>query len=155
MKATVSIVDIVEALQTTSEETQFYLSVNTGEVILKSEAELLSSESDEFADEYSDWKDDMQENTEAIMESEEFIPLPDQHEINEFEIMVDFCNLLEDQDRRNSLSAILHGKGDFNNFQLLLQQYGLMEQWEQFQEDSYRQIAINWCEINDIPYVDD
>ena len=83
MKATVSIVDIVEALETTSEETQFYLNVKTGEVVLKSEAELLISESNEFEDEYSDWDDDMQESTEALMDSEEFIPLPDQYEINE------------------------------------------------------------------------
>jgi len=155
MKATVSIADVVEALESTSEETQFYLNVNTGEVILKSEAELLISESDEFKDEYSDWDDDMQVNTEAIMESEEFIPLPDQYEINEFEIIEDFCDSLEDQESRKSLSAILQGKGDFNSFQLLLQQYGLAEKWEQFREDSYRQIAINWCEVNDIPYIDD
>lgn len=155
MKATVSIADIVEALESTSEETQFYLNVNTGEVILKSEAELLISESDEFEDEYSDWDDDMQVNTEAIMETEEFIPLPDQYEINEFEIIEDFYDSLEDGESRKSLSAILQGKGDLNSFQLLLQQYGLVEKWEQFREDSYRQIAINWCEINDIPYIDD
>ena len=155
MKATVSIVDIVEALETTSEETQFYLNVKTGEVVLKSEAELLISESNEFEDEYSDWDDDMQESTEALMDSEEFIPLPDQYEINEFEIMEDFCDALEDQEKKNTLSALLHEKGDFSSFEQHLQQYGLTEKWEQFREDGYRQIAIEWCELNDIPYIDD
>lgn len=155
MKATVSITDLVEALEATSEETQFYLNLSTGEVILKSEAELLSSESDELADEYSDWDDDMQESAEAIMELEEFIPLPDQYEINEFEIMGDFCDSLENQESRNTLSAILRGKGAFNNFHLHLQQYGLTEKWEQFRLDSFRQAAIEWCEVNDIPYIDD
>lgn len=155
MKATVRLNDIVDALESTSDEIQFYLNLNTGEVLLKSEAEQLFSEPENTEEEYPDWDDDMQQSAEALMDSEDFIPLPDQYEIHEYTIMEDFCRTVEDKETRDILFSAIRGSGAFRVFKESIRRYDLEERWYQFRAEAFRGIAIEWCEMNDIPYSED
>lgn len=155
MKATVLLSDIIEALESTSETIQFYLNVKTGEVLTMSEDELWSTQEDELEEDYSDWDDEFLNNPDALMDSEEFLPLPDVYEIDELSMMENFCDTVEDQAVRSALRAGMTKQDAFENFKSAAQQYGLAENWEQFRENAYRDLAIEWCASNDIPFVEE
>ena len=154
MRATVKLSDIVDALESTSEEIQFYLNLNTAEVLLKSEAEQLLNETETLEEEYPDWDDDMQHSAEALMDSEDYIPLPDQYEIHEYSIMDDFCRAVQDKETRDALLSTIQGQGAFRRFKENIRQYDLEESWYQFRAEAFRGLAIEWCEANDIPYTE-
>jgi hypothetical protein len=155
MKATVLLRDIIEALESTSGTIQFYLNVKTGEVLTMSEDELWSTQEDELDEDYSDWDDEFLNNPDALMDSEEFLPLPDVYEIDELSMMENFCDTIEDQTARSALRAGMTKQDVFESFKSAAQQYGLVEKWEQFRENAYRDLAIEWCASNDIPFVEE
>jgi hypothetical protein len=155
MKATVLLRDIIEALESTSETIQFYLNVKTGEVLTMSEDELRSTQEDELDEDYSDWDGEFLNNPDALMDSEEFLPLPNVYEIDELSIMENFCDTIEDQAVRSALRAGMTKQDVFESFKTAAQQYGLVENWEQFRENAYRDLAIEWCASNDIPFVEE
>jgi hypothetical protein len=41
------------------------------------------------------------------------------------------------------------------SFKKAAQQHGLGEKWENFRENAYRDLAIEWCVANDIPFVEE
>jgi hypothetical protein len=155
MKATVLLSDIIEALELTSESIKFYLNVKTGEVLTMSEGELLSAREDEPSDDHSDWDDEFLNNPEALIDVDEFLSLPNVYEIDEPFMMENFCDTIGEPAVRSALRAGTKARDASENFKNTAQQYGLGEEWEQFRENAYRDVAIEWCVSNDIPYVEE
>ncbi len=84
--------------------------------------------------------------------SNDYISLPDKHEINDYQIMVDFADSIEDVPTANKLYSALSGKGAFRYFWDIIDDLGLEESWRKFQNRAYEEIAIEWCKDNGIEY---
>ena len=83
---------------------------------------------------------------------EESIILPTQHEINEYQIMIDFINTIENPEIKNNLQRMIQGKGAFRRFKDYCAEMGIIQDWYDCKEQKYKEIAINWCKRNELKY---
>lgn len=81
-----------------------------------------------------------------------FFPLPDQHEINDYRIMRNFVYSLNESDIKDELESALHGKGAFRRFKSAVHYTGMNNMWYSFRDTVYREIAIKWCQQNNLNY---
>ena len=122
---------------TTDGWSQFY-HVKTGEV------EQLPDVDNEFAD----LDDEDEELLERIEESDDYIRLPGQYEIHEYQIMEDFAR------KKNipKLYAALKGRGAYRRFKDCCLEMGIRDEYFAFRFMAFIEIARNWCEDHKIPY---
>jgi len=83
---------------------------------------------------------------------EESIILPTQYEINEYQIMVDFIDTINNPEIKNNLQRLIQGKGAFRRFKDYCIEMYIIQDWYDYKEQKYKEIAINWCEQNELKY---
>ncbi|MCF7885543.1 MAG: UPF0158 family protein [Candidatus Marinimicrobia bacterium] len=86
---------------------------------------------------------------------ERYVPLPSEYDINEWEIMRDFCYSLEDEEKTQELLNAIHGRGAFRYFKDMVFKMGIRDDWFKFRDRVMLQKVIKWCERNDIDYIND
>lgn len=79
---------------------------------------------------------------------EESIILPTQYEINEYQIMVDFIEKIDNLEVKNNLQRLIQGKGAFRRFKDYCLEINIIQDWYDFKEQKYKEIAIEWCKQN-------
>ncbi len=153
MPVTVRLDDIVDALDTLVDESPSYLDLATGQVVSVSE-ELLSEaeEPDNEDPELLDWQKDEWEIAKRIASTDRFLELPTQFDVNEWEIMQDFSRSAEPDPVREDLLRAIHGTGAFRNFKDAIRLHGIESSWYAFRTQALRQIAIEWCEENQVAW---
>lgn len=149
MNAVVIIKDLIDGIDCHCPGIRGFLNVETGIIEYIGEQELAMAE-EEIDDE--DVDPELMELAEDIVDGEYFIPLPDEFEVNEYRIMEDFCHKISDERIREILCNTIQGKGAFRRFKDTIIKYDLEKDWFRYKEDALREIAVNWCEENDIPY---
>ena len=83
---------------------------------------------------------------------EKSIILPTQYEINEYQIMVDFIDTINSLEIKNNLHRLIQGKGAFIRFKDYCFEVNIIQEWYNFKEQKYKDIAIEWCEQNELKY---
>ena len=87
-----------------------------------------------------------------VLNSEDFIALPDKFEIHEWSIMERFCRSLEDSTQRGQLLDAIHGKGAFRYFKDTIHRLGIADDWYQFRREALEDIASDFLEAHEIPF---
>ena len=121
----VNLADIVDAIDTINEDETYFYSIQDEEIVYVLE----DDEDDEF-----------------------FIPLPTKEEVNDYQIMVNFTETIEDDKKRDWFENAIRGKGAFRRFRATLERFGMETQWYDYLEASHRELAIEWCEQHGIVY---
>ena len=92
-------------------------------------------------------------------DSEEFddliensIVLPSKYEINEYSMMEDFIETIQDTLLYNQLLIAINGSGAFRRFKDTCINFGIIDNWYKFRDEKYKELAINWCKENDIDF---
>jgi len=157
MAVVVSLRDLVDELQTLSNESHAYLNKITGEI--------LSVTNDDFAmvDSGDDWREFSEseleekffEHVEKVRFSEEYLELPNQFDIHEYEIMERFCLSIPDEIISDVLLDKIRGSGAFRRFKDTIYRYGIEKDWFKFRDEAYKEIAVSWLESNGFAYSDD
>ena len=75
---------------------------------------------------------------------EESIILPTQYEINEYQMMVDFIDTIENLEIKNNLQKLIQGKGAFRRFKDYCFEMDIIQDWYKFRDERYKEIAIDW-----------
>ena len=153
MAATLHLNDIIDALEMQFDESLSYLDVDSGQVVTVSEA--LLREAEEHGDEepdLPDWQKDEWEIAKKIPSTDRFRPLPTKFDVHEWGIMQEFSHSMESEGIREDLSRAIHGAGAFRNFKDTVRRLGIEPAWFAFRTDALRQIALDWCEENQIPW---
>ena len=78
--------------------------------------------------------------------------LPTKNDINEYEMMGEFVDTIEDVRLQNQLYISLNGSGAFRRFKDTCINYDIIDDWYKFRDEKYKDIAINWCQENNIKY---
>jgi hypothetical protein len=152
MPATVRLSDIVDALEMQFDESSSFLDRDTGQVEIVSHDLLRAAE--EFGDdeepELPDWQKQEWEVAKRIVSTDCFLKLPTKFEVHEWAIMQEFsCSMESDRIREDLLYAIC-GAGAFLSFRATLRPHQIESAWFAFRAEALRQIALDWCEENDI-----
>ncbi|TQR15631.1 UPF0158 family protein [Psychrobacillus soli] len=85
---------------------------------------------------------------------ENYIELPTKHEVNEYEIMEDFCLAVKDQQKKDSLLLEISRKGAFRRFKDKIVEFEIADQWYLYRHERFKQIAIKWCQNNNVNYIE-
>jgi Uncharacterised protein family (UPF0158) len=155
MKAIVSIKDVVNEMDVLSDEHSAFLNRHTGELVTLSNEEISAAEEDDNIDEYPEWQQDMIIKAKEVINSDDYLPLPNKFEIQEYHIMKEFCHTIEDDKIRGNLLDKIRGRGAFSRFKNAIQMNGIEEEWYRFRQEKLEKIAIDWLEANQISYTKD
>ena len=151
MAAVISLREIIEAMDTCSDDSICFLDPDTGEIITVTEEDrhLIQEESPEGL---PAWQRDMLPKIRAVLQSDRFLQLPDRFEIHEWSIMEEFSGTQENDRVRQELLDAIHGAGAFRAFRSAIRRLGVEQNWYQFREQAMEETARTWLEGHNLQY---
>jgi Uncharacterised protein family (UPF0158) len=152
MAAIVSLSDVIDQMELTTDEATAYINRKTGELITLTHEEVALAEDPEEAAEAPQWQKDLLPKAREVLASEDYIPLPSKFEIHEWSIMERFAQSLTDVAVSDELDAALHGRGAFRRFKNAVHRLGIADEWYRFRDVALEEIAIEFLEANGIAY---
>lgn len=148
----VKLENIIEGMEMQSEENRSYINLKTGEIVYVSREALLIAEDEEEYEHLSKWQQEEVEIAIEIVEGfNKFASLPSSFNINEYDMMEDFCYSLSDYKKRDLL---LDAKGAFRRFKDNVNRLGISDQWYDYRDEKYKEIAIEFCKSKNIDYIE-
>ncbi len=151
MAIVVSLHDVVEALEMSSQTSENILDPETGEILLVTDDDEITLE-DPNPDFVPDWQKEHIEKVRRLLKSENGLRLPDSFDIHEWSIMEEFCYTVENAGQREILLNSIRGKGAFQRFREAVERFVLREEWFSFRQNALEKIARDWLEANNIAY---
>ncbi len=145
-KPIVSLNAIVEAFETQDSESVSYINVKSGDVEIVFEDFLMSL--DEVDKELPEWQKEEINRCQSIMSGADWVELPSQFEINEYQIMRAFADNRKDTNESQKLHAALSGGKAFRRFKDTAFDIGVIDDWYKFKEEALADIARVWCKDN-------
>ena len=132
------------------DESSSFLDRDTGHV------ETVSNDLLHEAEEYDEdvdlpaWQEQEWEVAKLIVSSDRFLKLPSKFDVHEWAIMQDFSHAVKSEKIREELLHSIHGAGAFRYFKDTIRRHGIEADWFEFRAEALGQIAITWCEENQI-----
>lgn len=157
MSEIIELSGIIDALDCSNAEQQMYLDKKTGEFFPLTDDEMALAEGDGDGedDDLPDWqKESIAQAREILADDagERYIQLPDQFEISEYEMMLRFGRSIEDAEMSAAILGAIYGSGAFRRFKDLIRKSNIEKRWFSFKRDQLREIAVDWCDQNDIKF---
>ena len=151
MGVVLSLRDIVDAIESQSNEGAAYLDPETGEIVQASEDELALVEEGAADEDLPQWQREAMPKIREALESERFLILPDRFEVHEWSIMEHFSHEQGERIRPVLLGAV-HGSGAFRHFRGAVERLGLLDAWYRYRNEAIEQIARDWLEEHKLAY---
>ncbi len=138
----VKLEEIIEAMEFADMETEYYYDTKNERILM-------------LFDGMVDGEDDP-ELFEDISEGfvEDYIPLPEQYDINEYRIMEEFIYELPQGKNQDVLERAMQGRGAFRRFKDKLYDLNLEQHWYSYKDSAYERIARQWCESHKIDIIE-
>lgn len=159
MGISVKLSKIIEAMEFQEPDGSSYLDKTNAEVITLSAEEFQAADNGDSLDDYPEWQHDNLKLARKILAEDgsanRFIGLPTNFDIDEYWIMEKFCFSIRDEKIAEVLYRAIKGSGAFRRFKDSVHQLDVAEDWYEYRNETIKQMAIEWCEQNDIVYVDD
>lgn len=155
MNIQVKLKDITEEMDIPFEESRSLLNIKTGEIVFVSSEDLRAAEDDRPYDHLPEWeKENRMTAIDVIENFEDYLELPTKYDVNEYEMMENFCLIVSDQRKQESLLKAIKGKGAFIRFKDKIIDFEIEDQWYLYRNKCFRQIAIEWCQQNQINFIE-
>ena len=129
---TIKLEQVLDAIETADDAFTYFYDTQTGETVFLSDP-LITGESYEELEELIENSDDR------------FLRFPTKYDIHEYSIMENFVY---------SLPAIC-GRGAFRRFKNGIRYHRLEQQWYDYRDQAYREIAIRWCRDEGLEYTEE
>ena len=164
MAVVVSLRDLVDELQTLSDESHVYLNKVTGKVITITNDDFamvenddeIEEESNDDVSEYSDLEMDFFQDVKKVLSlDDDYLKLPSKFDIDEYEIMERFCLSIPNKKISGVLLDKIRGSGAFRRFKDTIYRYEIEKDWFKFRDEAYKEFAISWLENKGFAYSDD
>jgi hypothetical protein len=152
MAVIVSLSDVIEQMELTTDEATAYINRKTGELITLTHEEVALTEDADEAEAAPQWQKDLLPKAREVLASEDYIPLPSKFEMHEWSIMERFAQSRTDAAVSDEVDAALHGRGAFRRFKDAVHRLGIADDWYRFREATLEEIAIEFLEAHGIAY---
>ena len=123
--------EVIDALDMTSASKQFYYYIPEERII----------SSDDFDDE--------------DINSKDLLALPSHKEKDDYSIMESFIESLPESQGKEWLVEAIKGPGAFKRFRNTAERFDLLDDWYEYRDNVYENIAIEWCNYYGVEYLDD
>jgi len=147
----VSLKEAVVAMDILSDQIHSYLNLKTGELVSLPDETLSIAQTEPELDRRPAWERELILIAKDILNSHDYLELPDRYEIQEYALMDEFCRSLNDR-MKNDLLDKIRGRGAFRRFKKAIRRYEIENQWYEFRERSLQNIILEWLEKNHIDY---
>ena len=127
--------EVIDALDFTNDEIEYYYNPDNGEIFMPNIRDFENLNEDELDELF-----------------EKSIMLPTRYDINEYEMMEDFTETVEDTRLQNQLYISLNDSGLFRRFKDTCINFDIIDDWYKFRDEKYKALAINWCKDNNIEF---
>ena len=135
------------------DESSAYLNTADGEVYVVSNEELSAAEEGEPPiEDFPEWQQQAVRIARQIINGDHYIALPSKYDIHEYAIMEEFSCSVADQKVSDALQIAIRGKGAFRRFKDVCQRFGMLDQWYSFKTEALKEIAVSWCQENNLEY---
>ena len=151
----VKLQDVVDAMEMGDPEYTAYIDRETGEVCLISGYVVEMVERGDPPDTLPEWQRPEYEWARLLLETDRMVGLPGQFEINEWEIMREFAESQSNPRVAAALSEAIHGTGSFSRFRSSLRDLKVEDEWYEYRDLAFREIAREWCAENSIAFEDE
>lgn len=157
MSSRVKLSAIIDSISSIAHNTSCYLDRERGELFLVSKEQLCAAEKDEQEEDHPEWQKDQIKLARKILtddKQEKYIAIPAKFVIHEYSTMENFCISLDDEKISKPLCRAIFGGGAFNRFNNYIHKYGIADDWYKYRYNSMKRIIIDWCESNNIDYME-
>ena len=151
-KLKVDLNDVIECIEFEGELLQHYYNKNTGIIMYIEDSSTATYKADDIhnLNNFEDWEKELILSLHDFRENpSDYIQLPSYDDINEHGMMIEFCNKIEDIELRNK---ILNNKDSFRELRQSIENEGFINEWYDYREASEINLAIKWCNDNNIEY---
>jgi hypothetical protein len=155
MATVVSLKDLIGDMQLLLSDVSGYLNRVTGEITLVTSYEMAAMENDEDLNIRLEWEKESAEKIKEILSSDDYLEIPSQYDIHEYEIMERFCISVPDPKMSEILLDQIQGSGSFRRFKNMIRRFEIEDDWYKFRDVAYKEIAIDWLESNGLTFTDD
>ncbi len=131
---------VIEAIETADDAFTYLYDTQTGETVLLPD-DIMFGERDEALEE--------------LIESAPMGRFPTKYDIHEYSIMEDFVYSLPSGTARQELINAIRGLGAFRRFKNGIRYHRLEQQWYDYRDQAYREIAIRWCQDQELEYTEE
>ncbi|SFQ15873.1 Uncharacterised protein family (UPF0158) [Lachnospiraceae bacterium XBB1006] len=128
--------DVLEALELIDQYSESFLDKLVGQIVRVNDMVMSPEEQREIFER---------------LDEHGFYRLPTAREIGDYNIMEAFISGLP-VEQQATLRGVIRGKGAFRRFRIQLEQMDMEQDWYEFRNQAYRDIAMKWCEHNGIEY---
>ncbi|MEQ6378715.1 UPF0158 family protein [Bacillaceae bacterium S4-13-56] len=154
MSAKVKLSVLIDEIENDFDEYQSFVNLETGGVVMVSDWSLSKAEDEEPPEDMDSLDEELRIAYDIVDSVDKYISLPDRFEINEYQMMEDFCFSLEDRKQKDILLRAINGKGAFRRFKDRAFELGVIEDWYEYKRSCYRKIAIDFCKDHGLEYVE-
>ena len=133
----VKLSDIVDAIESTDQYSEYFLDRVTGKIVWVSDMAMTCDEKEQICDR---------------LDEHGFYRLPSSHDIHDYGIMEDFISSLPAGEAREKLTVSINGSGAFRRFKDTVYHLGLDQSWYEWRDNTYRRLAVEWCKENGIEW---
>ena len=151
-KLKVDLNDVIECIEFEGELLQHYYNKNTGIIMYIEDSSTATYKADDIhnLNNFEDWEKELILSLHDFRENpSDYIQLPSYDDINGHGMMIEFCNKIEDIELRNK---ILNNKDSFRELRQSIENEGFINEWYDYREAAEINLAIKWCNDNNIEY---
>lgn len=153
METRVKLSDIIDGLESQSDESSSFLDKKTGEVILMTDYAMRAAEENEPLEDVPDWERELVATAREILaDTGQYIQLPTKYDLDEYSIMESFCTSLDKKEIGDILYDLISGSGAFRRFKDAVYKYGVEDEWYKYRDNAIKEFAIEWCRQNNIKF---
>ena len=134
---------VIDAIETADDAFTYFYDTQTGETVYLQD-EIITGERNEELEE-------LIENSPRGR----FLRFPTKYDIHEYRIMESFVESLPPGAARQELANAIRGRGAFRRFKNGIYYHRIEQQWFDYREQAYREIAIRWCRDVGIEYIEE
>jgi hypothetical protein len=157
MSPCIKISDIINIISVQSNNTSYYLDKESGQPFAVSNEQLRTVHEDGELEDCPEWEREQVELVRKILSDEKgerYILIPVKFVSHEYSAMENFGFSIDDDEISRALLQAIKGAGAFNRFNNCIHRYGVADDWYKYRYNSMKKIVIDWCEENNIEYLE-
>lgn len=151
--AKVSLSRVVGEMDVVNEQTTLFLNRSTGDTYFVRDEYAVAAEDfdDDKLSSLPEWERETIEKTKEVLDSDDWIALPSQFDLDEYRAMTEFAQGQSPGVSR-TLGDALHGSGAFRRFKRAIDECGVREEWFEFREGWIADAVCHVLEKHRIPF---
>jgi hypothetical protein len=150
MPLPVSLEEVVGEMEMAHQGYRAFLNRQTGEVY--GTTDTILDDVDQEVEALPDWEQEMVAKVREILDSEEWIEIPNRESHEDYRLMERYCRDCSEGRLQEELLVALQGRGAFGRFKDVLHRRGLLEGWYRYRREELTAEVMAWLEAEGIPY---